>query len=83
MIMDVLLIFGGALLLILFFMNMRTAADVLCRIMCGFIILLLYNSAAPFAALPIVGVNLVTAVIIGFLGLPGGILLLCTAAFLC
>ncbi len=83
MIMDVLLIFGGALLLALFFLNMRTAADVLCRIICGFMILLLYSSVAPAAALPIVGVNLITALIIGFLGIPGGILLLCTAAFLC
>lgn len=81
--MDVLLITGGVLLLALFCMNMHTAADVLCRIICGFGALLLYNSAAALASAPIIGVNLITALILGILGLPGGILLLCMAAFLC
>ena len=80
--MDILLIAAGVLLAVLFFLNLKTAADVLCRIIYGFGILLIYNSAAPLLGFSAIGINLVTSLIIGILGIPGWIMLFCCTVFL-
>lgn len=77
--MNVLLIILGVLLCILFFLNIKNAADVLCRIIGGFALLYLYNMVAPMMGLSAVGINLISALIAGAMGIPGGILLLCAA----
>lgn len=80
--MNILLIILGALLCILFFLNIKNAADVLCRIIGGFALLYLYNMLAPMFGFNAVGINLLSAIIAGGMGIPGGILLLCAAIYL-
>ena len=77
--MNILLIILGALLCILFFLNIKNAADILCRIIGGFALLYLYNMLAPMMGFKGVGINLLSALIAGGMGIPGGILLLCAA----
>ncbi len=70
----------GIVLTVLFFLNVKSAADILCRTIGGIIILLMYNTVFP--ALPGVGVNLVCGVSSGLLGLPGVLLVICLSVFL-
>ena len=71
--MEFLLIIIAVVLGGVFFLNMKRTALILCRIVGGFLFLLLYN-ALP---LPSVGINLVTAAVCGVLEIPGWLLLLC------
>lgn len=80
--MNTALLILGLVLLLLFFLNIKSAADVLCRIIGGFAVLLIYNHLAGIFSLDIVGINLFSALIAGVMGLPGGILLFCAALFL-
>ena len=80
--MDIAIIILGVILTALFFLHIKSAADVLCRIIGGFSLLFIYNTVAMHFLIPVVGINLFSAVIAGLLGLPGGALLICCAAFL-
>ena len=80
--MNTLTIILGVILATLFFINIKNAADVLCRIVGGFAFLLLYNMTAPVFTLQSVGINLISSLVAGILGLPGGLLLVCAALFL-
>lgn len=75
--MDFLLILLGLALCVLFFTNIKSAADILCRIVGGFGLLILYNMAAPALSLASVGINLFSAIICGIIGPAGGVLLVC------
>ena len=66
----------GAVLCILFFLNIKSAANILCRIVGGFLFLIIYNTAAPMLSLAPIGANLITAAICGVLEV-FGFLLLC------
>lgn len=80
--MNTLFIMLGAVLALIFFLNIKPAAEVLCRIVCGFAVLLCYNmAAAPLSWVPI-GINLVSSFIVGVFGLPGGMMLFLAAMFL-
>lgn len=72
----------GFVLVLLFFLNIKSAADVFCRIIGGFAVLLIYNYLAGVFSLKVVGINLISALLAGIMGLPGGILLFCAALFL-
>ena len=72
----------GIILTVLFFLNIRSAADILCRIAGGFAFLFLYNALTPPLSLSPVGINLLSSAVTGILGLPGGILLICCKLFL-
>ena len=78
--MEILYIILGVVLTVLFFLNIKNAADILCRTAGGIGMLILYNTVFP--SLPIAGINLVSGSIAGFLGLPGGLLLICLGLFL-
>lgn len=80
--MEILLIILGAVLTVLFFLHIKSAADLLCRIVGGFAFLIIYNSAAPFISLPALGINAISAVLCGILGLPGGAMLILLNIFL-
>lgn len=80
--MEILLIILGAVLTVLFFLHIKSAADLLCRIVGGFAFLIIYNSAAPFIFLPALGINAISAVLCGILGLPGGAMLILLNIFL-
>lgn len=80
--MDMLILLLGAVLTILFFLNIKNAADILCRIVGGFALLLIYNAAAPHFSLSQVGINLLSALLTGTMGAPGAALLVCAAIFL-
>ena len=80
--MNTLTIILGIVLVILFFLNIKNAADVLCRIVGGFAFLLLYNMIAPVFSLQGVGINLISSLVAGVMGLPGGVLLVCASLFL-
>lgn len=75
--MDFLLIILGLVLSVLFFVNIKSAADILCRIVGGFGLLIIYNMAAPALSFAPVGINIFSAFICGIMGLPGGMLLVC------
>ena len=75
--MEFLLIIFAIALGVLFFLNIKSAALILCKIVGGFSFLLIYNAIAPQIGLPLPGANLLSASICGILGLPGGLLLLC------
>ena len=68
----------GTALVVLFFLNINSAARLLCKIAGGFAVLFLYAPLGVF--LPDVGINLVTATVLAVLNLPGGILLLLLSA---
>ncbi|MBQ3023496.1 MAG: pro-sigmaK processing inhibitor BofA family protein [Clostridia bacterium] len=74
--MDYLFILLGITLCALFFLNMKSAANILCRIVGGFLFLIIYNTIAPMLSFPAVGINLVTASLCGILEIPGAILLI-------
>ena len=80
--MNVLYIIMGLLLTVLFFINMKTASDILCRIIGGFSALFVYNTIASFVSLTLIGVNLASALVCAILGIPGGLLLICAAVLL-
>ena len=80
--MNTLTIILGVLLVTLFFLNIKNAADILCRIAGGFAFLLLYNMLAPSFSLQSVGINLISSLVAGVMGLPGGILLVCATLLL-
>ena len=80
--MKSLLLILGAVLGALFFLNIKTASEVFSRIVCGFCVLLVMNSALVFFSSQTLGVNLVTALITGILGAPGVIFLLAAALIL-
>ena len=69
--MNTFLVFAGAVLFLLFFLNLKYASELLCRIISGFGILFILDRVAAFYDLEIVGINLVTATVAGILGLPG------------
>ena len=80
--MNTLSIMLGAVLVLVFFLNIKPAAEVLYRIICGFAVLLCYNmAAAPLSWIPI-GINLISSLIVGVFGLPGGMMLLLASKFL-
>lgn len=70
----------GILLTVLFFLNIKKAADILCRIIGGISVLIIYNTTFPF--LPGAGINLVSGTIAGLLGLPGILLVIFLGLFL-
>ena len=80
--LELMLIILGVILTLLFFLHIKSAADILCRIIGGFAVLFVYNALAVKFSLPVVGINFLSAVISGLLGLPGGGLIVCCAAFL-
>ena len=71
----------GLVLTTLFFLNIRSAADLLCRIVGGFALLFIYNAAAPLISLTPVGINLISSSVAGIMGLPGAVLLICCNFF--
>lgn len=68
----------GLTLLVLFFLNINTAAQMLCKIAGGLSILFLYAPLSCF--LPPVGINLLTASVLAVFNLPGGVLLVLLSA---
>ena len=75
--MTVIYIILGIVLTLLLFLNIKNAADFLCRIISGFVALIIYNTVAPTLSIPLLGINIISAAVIGLLGLPGGLLILC------
>jgi len=73
--MTVIYIILGIILTVLFFLHIKSAADILCRIIGGFAFLYIYNSVAY--GLPLLGINVISAAVCGILGLPGLGLLIC------
>lgn len=78
---SLLLILGGVLT-VLFFLNIKPASEVFCRILCGFCVLIAVNSALVFFSSATVGVNLITALLTGIFGAPGVIFILAAALIL-
>ena len=74
--LNYLLFFLGIVLSVLFFLNIKSAANILCRIVGGFLFLIIYSTAAPMISLAPIGTNIVTAAICGLLEIPGFLLLL-------
>ncbi len=72
--MTILYIILGILLAAIFFLNIKNAADLIARIIGGMGVLILYNTIFTSHA---AGINLITAAVVGLLGLPGGVLVLC------
>ena len=68
--------FLGILLCALFFLNIRSAADILARIVGGFLFLIIYNTVAPMISLAPIGANIVTGFVCGTLEVSGFLLLL-------
>lgn len=73
--MESLLLIMGFILALLFFTNIRPASEVLCRILCGFAVLIGLNTASAAFTSVTVGVNILTALIVGIFGAPGAALL--------
>ncbi len=73
--LNFLIFFLGIILCTLFFLNMKSAANILCRIVGGFLFLILYNTLAPMLSISTVGVNIVTAAVCGTLEIFGVFLL--------
>ena len=73
--MNFLLYILGIVLCVLFFLNIKSAADILCRIVGGFLFLIIYNTFAPMIALSPIGANLITATVCGTLEIFGFLLL--------
>ncbi len=73
--LNYLLFFPGILLCVLFFINIKSAANILCRIVGGFLFLILYNTAAPIISLAPIGANIITAALCGTLEIFGFIFL--------
>lgn len=79
--MDMLFIILGAILVLLFFLYIKNAAEILCRIVGGFSLLIIYNALAMKFSIPVVGINLFSSLTTGLLGAPGGALLILCATF--
>lgn len=73
--LDYLMFFLGIILCVLFFLNIKSAANILSRIVGGFLFLIIYNTFAPMISLSPIGANLVTATICGTLEIFGFLLL--------
>ena len=73
--MDYRMFFLGIVLCVLFFLNIKSAANILCRIVGGFLFLIIYSTFAPMISLAPIGVNLITATICGTLEIFGFLLL--------
>ncbi len=80
--MKSLLLILGTVLCLLFFLNIKPASEVLCRILCGFCVLIAVNSVLVFFSSVSLGVNLITALITGIFGAPGIIFILAAALIL-
>ncbi len=80
--MNTIFILLAGVLILVFFLNIKPAAEVLCRVACGFSLLICYNVVAALLILKPIGINLISSLIIGVFGLPGGILLYLSALFL-
>ena len=80
--MKSLLIILGAVLSLLFFLNIKPASEVFSRMICGFCVLIAVNSALMFFSSLTVGVNLITALITGTFGVPGVVFVLAAALVL-
>ena len=78
--MTIVYIILGIVLTAVLFLNIKNATDFLLRIIGGIGVLILYNTVFP--TLPAVGINLVSGTVVGLLGLPGGIMVLCLGLFL-
>ena len=78
--MTVVYLILGIVLTAVLFLNIKSAADILCRTVGGVVTLILYSSVFP--ALPIIGINIVSGAIVGMLGLPGGLLIFCLGMLL-
>ena len=74
--LNYLLFFLGIILSVLFFLNIKSAANILCRIVGGFLFLIIYSTVSPMLSLAPIGTNIVTATICGTLDVPGFLLLL-------
>lgn len=80
--MNVLFIILGIVLTVLFFLNIKSAADILCRIIGGFALLLIYNHIAGVFSLNMAGINLFTSFVAGMLGIPGTAAIILMTVFL-
>ena len=80
--MKIIYIILAFLLTALFFMNIKYAADLLCRIAGGAALLIIFNSVCGFFAFHTVGINILSSAVVGMLGLPGGVVLVCLSLFL-
>ena len=80
--MKSLILILGAVLSLLFFLNVKPASEVFCRIVCGFLVLIALNSVLMLFSSVTLGVNLITALITGILGAPGIIFIFATALIL-
>ncbi|MBR1970089.1 MAG: pro-sigmaK processing inhibitor BofA family protein [Clostridia bacterium] len=80
--MKSLLIILGVILGALFFLNIKSASEVFSRIICGFCVLLVINSALVLFSAQTLGINLITALITGIFGAPGVIFILAAALIL-
>ena len=78
--MTVIYIILATVLTALLFLKINYAADFLCRIIGGIGVLIIYNTVFP--SFPPIGINLVSGTVVGLLGLPGGIMVLCLGLFL-
>jgi len=74
--MDWFYIACAVVLTVLFFLNIRSASDILCRIAGGFAVLMLYNTLSAVLPVSPVGINLISSAVSGIMGLPGAILLI-------
>ena len=74
--LNFLMFFLGIILCVLFFLNIKSAANILSRIVGGFLFLILYNTLAPMLSVSTIGVNIVTAAVCGILDIFGFLLLL-------
>ena len=80
--MNTIFILLGAVLALVFFLNIKPAAEVLCRIVCGFALLLCYNMVAAPLSWVTIGINLISSLIVGIFGFPGGVMLILASLFL-
>ena len=74
--MNFLLYILGIVLCVLFFLNIDNAAKLILKIAGAFAVLFIYNALAAQFSFVQIGINLITAVTLAVLNLPGGILLL-------
>lgn len=81
-ILNTLYIIFGICAAALFFLNLRAAAELLCKTIFGLSLLVIYNMAGASAALTPIGINAVSALVVGVLGLPGGVMLYAIEKFL-
>ena len=73
--MDFVYLLLGLVSAVILLINIKNAADIICRFAGGFILLIIYNTIAAALAFPPIGVNAVSASLCGLLGIPGGLML--------